>query len=81
MDSTLLPSATALECLKLNVLLQPQRYRRTSFIKITTIGINLAKNVPLVHGSDVNVKPFIRKQPKRDKVKVFLPTSRRVLSV
>ena len=40
-------------------------------MKITTIGIDLAKNVLQIHGADERGKPVVRKQLKRDKVMAF----------
>lgn len=40
-------------------------------MKITTIGIDLAKNVLQVHGADARGKPVLRKPLKRDKVTAF----------
>ena len=40
-------------------------------MKITTVGIDLAKNVLQVHGADERGKPVVRKQLKRDKVMAF----------
>ena len=37
-------------------------------MKITTIGIDLAKNVLQIHGADANGKPVLRKQLKRSEV-------------
>lgn len=37
-------------------------------MKITTIGIDLAKNVLQIHGADANGKPVLRKQLKRNEV-------------
>jgi transposase len=40
-------------------------------MKITTIGIDLAKNVFQVHGVDAQGRPVLRKQIKRDEMAVF----------
>lgn len=40
-------------------------------MNITTIGLDLAKNVFQVHGADAHGKPMLRKQLKRDQVSVF----------
>src|SRR5450755_1409393 len=42
-----------------------------STMKITTIGIDLAKNVFQVHGANEHGKPVVRKQLKRDQVVAF----------
>src|SRR5690554_8030274 len=56
---------------------QPLEPRGASTMKITTIGIDLAKNVFQIHGVDAHSKTVIRKQLKRDQVAPFfanLPT-------
>lgn len=40
-------------------------------MKITTIGLDLAKDVFQVHGADARGKPLLRKQIKRDKLAAF----------
>jgi transposase len=40
-------------------------------MKITTIGIDLAKNVFQVHGVDERGKAVLKKQLKRDQMAVF----------
>lgn len=40
-------------------------------MKLTTVGIDLAKNVFQVHGVDERGKPVLRKQLKRDQVASF----------
>jgi transposase len=37
-------------------------------MKITTLGIDLAKNVLQIHGADANGKPVLRKQLRRSEV-------------
>jgi transposase len=46
-------------------------------VKITTIGIDLAKNVFQVHGVDERGKPVLKKQVKREQMATFLPNCRR----
>jgi transposase len=43
-----------------------------SIMKITTVGIDLAKNVFQVHGIDERGKAVLRKQLRRAQVAVFL---------
>lgn len=40
-------------------------------MKITTVGIDLAKNVLQIHGADENGKPVLRKQLKRNQVMTY----------
>lgn len=40
-------------------------------MQITTIGIDLAKNVFQVHGANEHGKPILRKQLRRDQFVVF----------
>ncbi len=40
-------------------------------MKITTIGIDLAKNVFQIHGANEHGKPVLRKQLRRDQISVF----------
>lgn len=40
-------------------------------MKITTIGIDLAKNVFQVHGVDIEDKRVLKKQLRRQQVKTF----------
>ncbi|MEQ1639121.1 MAG: IS110 family transposase, partial [Methylococcales bacterium] len=40
-------------------------------MNITTIGLDIAKNVFQLHGVDVNGKTVLRKQLKRDKLLAF----------
>lgn len=40
-------------------------------MKVTTIGIDLAKNIFQIHGADKNGKPVLRKSLRRDKVMAF----------
>lgn len=35
-------------------------------MKVTTVGIDLAKNVLQIHGADENGKPLVRRQLKRN---------------
>lgn len=56
---------------------QPLKTEGTSAIKVTTAGIDLAKNVFQVHGVDEHGKTVLRKQLKREQVALFfanLPT-------
>jgi transposase len=43
-------------------------------MKITTVGIDLAKRVFQIHGVDERGKALLRKQLKRNEVLKFLPT-------
>ena len=43
-------------------------------MKITTIGIDLAKNVFQLHGVDERGKVVLRKQLRRDQMAIFLPS-------
>jgi transposase len=47
-------------------------------MKITTIGIDLAKNVLQVHGVNEHGKVVLKKQLKRDQVAASLPSCRLV---
>jgi len=47
-------------------------------MKITTIGVDLAKNVFQVHGVDERGKAVLKKQLKRDQMAVVRPRSRPV---
>ena len=40
-------------------------------MKITTVGIDLAKNVLQIHGADENGKPLVRRQLKRNQVMTY----------
>lgn len=40
-------------------------------MKITTIGVDLAKNVFQIHGANEFGKPVLRKQLRRDQVSAF----------
>jgi len=40
-------------------------------MKITTVGIDLAKNVLQIHGTDENGKPLVRRQLKRNQVMTY----------
>src|SRR5215470_14489026 len=42
-------------------------------MQVTTIGLDIAKNVFQVHGIDANEKVVLRKQLRRSQVIVFLP--------
>jgi transposase len=46
-------------------------------MKVTTIGIDLAKNVIVVHGVDERAKTVLKKQLKRDQVASSFATCRR----
>src|SRR4030095_16464064 len=50
---------------------QPLEPRGASAMKITTIGIDLAKNVFQVHGVDERGKTMLKKQVKRDQMAAF----------
>src|SRR5690606_38304536 len=49
----------------------PLQPREASTMKITTVGIDLAKNVFQVHGVDERGKTVLRKQIKRDQMASF----------
>ena len=49
-------------------------------MQVTTIGLDIAKNVFQVHGIDGNEKVVIRKQLRRGQVKRFLRSCRRAWS-
>lgn len=53
----------------------PTDCREATAMKITTIGIDLAKNVFQVYGVDEHGKVLLKKQLKRDQMLFFLPTS------
>jgi transposase len=46
----------------------------SSIMKLTTVGIDLAKNVFQVHGIDEHGKVLVKKQLRRDQVATFFVT-------
>ena len=50
---------------------QPLEPEGASTMQITTIGIDLAKNVFQIHGADQHGKAVLRKQLRRDQVAPF----------
>jgi transposase len=50
---------------------QPLEPREASTMKITTVGIDLAKNVFQIHAVDEHGKTVLKKQLKRDQVAEF----------
>src|SRR5207344_3630276 len=58
---------------------QPLEPRGASAMKVTTIGIDLAKNVFQVHGVDERGKPVLRKQLKRKDVVAYFANLERCL--
>jgi transposase len=59
------------KCAKVEVLKQPPKPRGASIMKITVVGIDLAKNVFQIHGIDERGKTSLKKQLKRDQVASF----------
>ncbi len=51
----------------------PPNRTGASTMQITTVGIDLAKNVFQVHGIDGHGKTVLKKQLKRDQVATFSP--------
>ena len=45
--------------------------RRAVHMQITTIGLDIAKNVFQVHGIDSSEKVVVRKQPRRSQILAF----------
>jgi len=50
---------------------QPLKEEEESAMNITTIGLDIAKNVFQIHGVDANGKVVLRKQLKRNQVLAF----------
>jgi transposase len=50
-------------------------------MQITTIGLDIAKNVFQVHGIDDDERVVVRKQLRRGQVMLFLRSCHRALSV
>src|SRR4051812_30529518 len=65
------PPVTASRCAKVEALLQPLEPRRASTMKITTVGIDLAKSVFQVHGIDEHGKAVLKKQLRREQMAPF----------
>jgi transposase len=65
------PTQQGINRAKVETLLQPLELKGASDMKITTVGIDLAKNVFQVHGVDRHGKAVLRKQLRRDQVAAF----------
>jgi transposase len=59
------PAFNGISCAKVEVSKQPPNSAGASGMNITTIGIDLAKNLFQVHGVNERGKPQLRKQLKR----------------
>jgi transposase len=64
------PTRIGIRCAKVEVS-SNHLSREASIMKVTTIGIDLAKNVFQVHGIDDHGKAVLKKQIKRDEMAVF----------
>src|SRR6218665_3087491 len=64
------PPVTASKCQSGDVD-QPLEPRGASTMKLTTVGIDLAKNVFQVHGIDEHGKVLVNKQLRRDQMATF----------
>lgn len=66
------PTLTASQCAKVGVFSNPLEQTGASDMKVTTLSIDLAKNVFQLHGVNEFGKPVIKKQLKRDQRAAFL---------
>src|SRR3954467_5387899 len=48
--------------------------RETSEMQVTTVGLDLAKNLFQVHGADARRRPVLKRRPARGKVLEFFAT-------
>jgi transposase len=66
------PTQTASRCAKVEVFINPLEQTGACAMKVTSLGIDLAKNVFQLHGVDEFGKPVLKKQLKREQMTEFL---------